>query len=590
MAISQASVTYYADNNFNINNIPASPAVLASASTTGSLEVINCLPLAGKQTAQLTVKTWSKLNTTSYLKLHFEQDGFDWYGIVTCYEYVAMDRVVITITIDAWLTCGGTAGISKVSGITKRHHVLDDTFGKYTQDDGLLSPSKPLRISEGERLFTGLGYISVGANVIVESTIDLVELGKSTYNDSITFDTDGEVTVPVIPSLSAEYSSSTVEMENPDSESVVSYVTTNPALAYFDGADEGVQSGMKKARSLGVENAILAQYNLPSAYADVDKTGYRGYIRLITGKSLKSTLSGDENRYEYANVMNKRLLYGQHNDYTIVSTASGNRLTISPEDLYVENTTHPSVITVVDPRSKGKPSFRFEYVNGDKSNWQNNLIEGLEWQNAPLNFTTASGSEVGRQMYNANVMNRNQTLLENQNLQAFNSAVGVGLGVLESESPIASALTGGISYTQMLAGQYAQAEQYKRSRSIEQAQFLVDNTVVTPQVNFPRSECLRDLVGNGCFVYRTMYSEYDLEKLDVVLNMFGYADVAPLSIDDFKNMLYYNYVEASNVKITTSINVPRHVKELCESQIGAGVRVWKVNPDDSYYTRQNRPS
>ena len=95
MAISQASVTYYADNNFDINNIPANPAVLAAASTTGNLEVINCLPFSGQTEVKIRVKSFAKLNTTSYLKIEFTQDGFAWYGIVNGFVYTSMDIVEI---------------------------------------------------------------------------------------------------------------------------------------------------------------------------------------------------------------------------------------------------------------------------------------------------------------------------------------------------------------------------------------------------------------------------------------------------------------------------------------------------------------
>lgn len=609
MTYSQARVYYYADNNFDINNIPDSPQVLVNSSTYGPLDVINCLPLAGKQSTVITVKAFSKLNTTSYLAIQFDSDGFTWYGIVTGYEYVAMDRVAISLQIDGWLTCGGISAITSISGMTVRHHVLDDTFGKYTQPDPLTNPRGPLLITEGENLFSD--DATTKQYKIVLATIDLKALGDTSYKDALTYvdPQDPESSQVSVPNVPYPETNATATMYTDPS---TGFSTTEmPNVQIYDGDDEQVKRGMAKARSLGIESGIIGQYVVSSKFIVQPNFSGSTITSSLSGVKRTSTLSNKENNYEYATVMNKRLLYGENNHYVLVSYASGNKTEFSPEDIYDSTLNRPKVTMVADPRQSGKPYYRFDTFKGSNSNFFTNCVEGLQWQNAPLAYVATSGHGIALSIMANKHRSDAWNFMENYNIKTtsmlgsvMKNEVGDYSKIITNPDKVSSgspyAPTGALAASYGIAIgetalEYASIEQQanalERSRQLEKMQYNVSNFVVAPEIQFPRSESLRDFLGNGVFVFRYRLSDQDLANADKLLNMYGYLDTAPLSIDDFKNMSYYNYVEASGVKITTSIlNIPRHVKEIAQQQISAGVRVWHVNPDDTLYSQNNRPT
>ena len=201
MSAPLASVRAYSGGGFNMNNIPATVAILEANSTVNDLEVINCLPVSGKSNTTIIVKPFSNLTKIDYIRI-IGSDGVAWYGIVNGYEYVSMTSVAINATLDGWLTCQA-AGIQKISGYLTRHSTADDDLFKYTEPDELLVPSKPLEMTF-QNVFVSTG----GHTPLIESTIDLVLMGGDLYKESRTFDSDGEVVVP----LAASSPSSTVQI------------------------------------------------------------------------------------------------------------------------------------------------------------------------------------------------------------------------------------------------------------------------------------------------------------------------------------------------------------------------------------------
>ena len=595
MAIPSATVTAYYGNNFDINNIPASPSVLESSSSTESVATINCLPLSGKSRADITVKAFNHLKETSYVKIVFSGDNFSWYATLDGYDYVSMDTVVLHLTIDAWLTCGGTSGITEISGLTKRHHVTDDTFGKYTQDDPLLVPRHPLVVRGCSSKWNSPKNTS--DVTIIAATIDLYSLGSQNYNSAILYTESTEsVVVPEIPSNAAE---TLCRLPN----APAGYLFSIPGVVYFDGNNAQVQRGVAVARSLGVENGIIGQFSVPSEYFDsASSTISNGKYISLYGKMYSDSPSNIIFLYGN-NVKNNRLRYGKYNVYGIVSLASGNRSEFKAEDLYNNDspTTSPDVDMIADPRQNGKPYFKFSYIknmdaNVDGSEFMNS-IEGIAWDNAPINYSQSSGVAVKQSMYEMNKTIQDAQFKENIGKMLGSEAgsavsdiargavsggpagaLGAGIGSLAIHG-----LSAGVQY-------YNAREDYERMRAKEKAEFLIDTQIYAPEVVFPsNNDFIRDSVGNGVLVYAYGYNEDDLPVLDKILNMYGYADIAPLELSDFNSMTHFNYVEATDVHIKTSVKVSKTIRELCEAQISSGIRVWKHDVDDSYYTAQNRP-
>lgn len=117
------------------------------------------------------------------------------------------------------------------------------------------------------------------------------------------------------------------------------------------------------------------------------------------------------------------------------------------------------------------------------------------------------------------------------------------------------------------------------------SEYGFDQTVVAPEVHFPRSESIRDFVGNGVMVYRLRYHPVDLTRLDKKLTMYGYKTTDVLEKSFFTNRQYFNFVQCSSVSLGGDF--PMYIRERAAQQLTGGVRVWHVKPNVSYYTSGN---
>ena len=70
---------------------------------------------------------------------------YTYYSIVS-YEMTSPDVAVLSVVMDSFLTAGGINGVTFIDGVTERHHVADDLFGEYCEDDPMLVPSEPLML------------------------------------------------------------------------------------------------------------------------------------------------------------------------------------------------------------------------------------------------------------------------------------------------------------------------------------------------------------------------------------------------------------------------------------------------------------
>lgn len=606
-----ATIVAYYNINTNTKNIMRNPTRLAAVAQTKQLETVSCLPFTGQKTATVRVKPFAELNSTKYLKITSNLDGFSWYGIVRGFHYENPGCVAIDLVVDGWMSCGGTTNITSISGITQRHHVTDDTFGKYNAPDAMLSCTEPLQMIATSPLFnykaeqysneTPAGSDPTKGIVIVVSAINLYAMGQSMVStagaDTFSNGT-GSVTVPALADITdAMYPKIKMTVQGAGTlETVV------PSVAFFDGSDDVVQKGIRIAREMGQDSAIIYQYVIPEGFATITKSQLSipspepGLLFTTEVISEVSCIGELENlgtvdtdfKYEYdSSVKNKRVLYGDTSKYGIIAIATGSKSEFNPEDLALNDTNNaPIVFCTADCRDQGTPMFRFLMIHGGQTNgvWFRDVVQGAKWQSLPLRFTERSGVGVDRMLFES------QREVSNIKHNASQAIAGVGAlasvaGGIASGNPMAIGAGAGA-----LFGMAQNEFNYRLDRELEKQQFEVRAQIVAPQINFPQSESLRDLAGNGCVGYRLMPTATDRTRMDKILNMYGYADVKPLQLDDFTSMLYYNYVEANDVKITTNLAVPLSIIEIAQEQVTAGVRVWDVNPADSYYTLQNRPS
>lgn len=626
MAYSTANVIAYCDTGFSATNTPANATVLqSSAQAVVDLGTINCLPLVGKSGGVIQINDFNGLSKCDYMRITFTDSPVTSYWLVVGYEYVAGDTVNVELILDGFLTCGGTAGITQLSGYVKRHTVADDTYGKYVQSDPLLIPSQNLifrYIHKG-----ALKALSEDFYTVVLSTINLLFLGALdstemglTYGDgTIT----GKVTVPNVPKI-------------PDTwKTKIKYGTYEyniPAGFCFNGDNATVQEGISRCRSLGIENAIIACYALPKSkfYAHeltvtlpivgTTATGLFDYIE------PNSNYSGSDDtglRIKFKTVNNNRAIYSAYDNVKLVSIASGEQVEFDIADLYSASADNATVTIkeVGDGRAHGKPIFYPQYFMGNEQSVDAMFasIGGMEWQNVPLVFDYASGEGIRRNRYFATTQLGAQNMLEEHQLANYMGVVNTTLGATQGgysatqsyansyrtdnegngafmANPYAigggyalNVLNSGMQQIGSYGNRQLAEEQYLRARRLEKKDLLIETRVVAPEISFPVSESVRDFIGNGFVIALVTPTDADIERFDRILTQFGYLDAGTeLTVNDLTAGKYFSYIEASNVQVQTNEPVSRVIKEACEAQITAGIRIWKQRPDFSLYAQSNR--
>ena len=246
-----------------------------------------------------------------------------------------------------------------------------------------------------------------------------------------------------------------------------------------------------------------------------------------------------------------------------------------------------------------------------------NCISGLPWQSAPLVYTSKSGSELDTVRYQTSQfisdetfrmqteivkVNTQKVTLRNA-MSLWGAASGVGTSYAMNSGGTASdmmarnsAKTGALGSivgigVDTLTGFHSDMNTLDHlnrahiNELVKEAQeFYISQRVVAPQVNFPRSEGLRDFKGNCCVPYRYRYSTKDLAKMDKILTMYGYADhqAAPGNEAFLTNRPRFNYVKIAGASIGGTL--PAWEREAITNIFSIGVRIWHTLPNQAYYT------
>ena len=599
--------TFYYNTNLTSVNTLKDPATLATAQTktVPALDIIS-----GQNLTRITVKaSFSDLENVDFCVLQNGTYTY-FYSVEGPATPSSSDVWTVSVNMDAWLTgvyrAGGLNNIEILDGITERHHVTqaEDTFGAYTEPDNLLTPSKELSITETEVFNPRIDTANL---IIVESLVKLGDAGTNreaiTYTDSTT---GAECTVPA-----------PLESEDDSTFCVASWDNTThdstEGSAYYDRSNTYVQKGLDAVRRLGNDTgAVLASVKIPNAYVTTSYVDAKGHIGIITGNQWSKVLTGMP--YEYATVNNKRVLYGETSAYVVYSVASGHSMQFNPEQLYKSGDTAPTIYMDIDPRVTGSPIFRFKYYKGIDvitNNLFHNAVYGLEWAQAPLVYTGASGSALTEVQYQANTEinkdNLDMSLAQIQ-LQREQQQRSIGVGILQGAvqqgitgaalggvggaiggaigGAVGSGIMGAYNYWEGENTRTLQTEQlqqkYQNNANKELLALKIATSYACPSLHFLRSNSMRDYLGNGAYIVRYKPQASDIAKMDKILTMYGYKDTKVLSLSDFDKRSKFSYVKASGVQIGG--NLPKWLREAMASQISAGVRVWKQLPDSTVYT------
>lgn len=133
----------YYDTGFNSINVPDSEATLVRAS--GNVRTFSTIDILQRYfLSKITIRAFEDdVINADYLKIYDEnnESKYAFYSI-NGYTMTSGDVVDLAVVMDPLLCCGGIDNIDFLDGMTRRHHVSDDTYGAYQEDDPLLIPSK----------------------------------------------------------------------------------------------------------------------------------------------------------------------------------------------------------------------------------------------------------------------------------------------------------------------------------------------------------------------------------------------------------------------------------------------------------------
>lgn len=431
-----------------------------------------------------------------------------------------------------------------------------------------------------------------------------------------------------------------------DGQSPIGSMYKLPSTTAFLYANSDVREGLKALYSAG-QLSLMAAYVIPKEYlqtaAIVVFSDKQSAVQDIVGAHEKISPSANDFKYEYPitgyTVKNKKT-YTLFNQYQLVNVASGGSVIKDAYDLYKSGDTAPSVILWCDPSPSGKPMGRFSHIK-DSANIFADVVYGAPWYQQQLVFEGVSGSlwnSINAAFANANLSRQAQEnkLLQqytaaqygrdiarldyNSRFAATGAAVNMGFDIVKggvgavgdfaagnygqaarSAVDIAQASINGARDIANIASQYAmnkadrdaqnaytQATQGLTERAIAQAinensvGLLKNNTIVSPTVLFTPTDNLALYGLNKFKAYHVTLDDDDVKELDKYFQRYGYNGLhRPLTAACFNARTYYSYVQAFDVNIKSTFGM--RIRQKAISQLNAGVRVWKVLPDASYY-------
>lgn len=561
-------VKLYKNTGFNPENIPASPAVLdsvASAGTVPALEIMQQRYLSGVRVSI----SWDDVKDVDYCKI-----GDEYYFVGNGIRMVASDVAYLPLELDPITSVGGVGNIKVLDGQTERYSGVSVGSG----DDPLLAPKNTMDIEGGWILgdTTGTEYIectlSPGGTALGEGV---------TYVDSATGE---KVCTPKAKDCN-------VRTIFEDVAGNTNYRDT----CLYDSSDANTRANIATLRSLGLEGAIISHVRYPSAMVDITTGGetHGGQTEPIAARVKGTSVTAVQlpitediaSGYDNAAHIN-------NSDYSKVGLVScdGSSVEFIPADVDISM----GVTRITDPNPDGRPFFRFKKYKGDSSvaGFWKNAIAGMKWKNIPLKFVEASGSAISRIKTNEQLLDnqydmekQNSKLLANSYANATNALVSGGAS-LAMGNPLGAAMAVG----NMAASAMTTATDMFYNRAdlnVKNRKAILDmavGNVQVPQLSFPyQAETLRDMNGNGVYCYRYKYSAADLARIDKLITRYGKKYVAALTEDMLVPGANDNFVfiQCNGVSVTHKTPAGRSsnwLNQAIAGQLEGGIRIWNVAP------------
>lgn len=422
----------YYDTGFNSINVPDSEETLIASS--GNIKTFSTMDILQRYfLSKITIRAFEDdVINADYLKIYDEnnENKYAFYSI-NGYNMTSGDVVELTVIMDPLLSCGGIENIEFLDGMTRRHHVSDDTFGAYQEDDPLLVPTRVycgqvasfmtdvsdmcLIILSNYEIYGNsqiecninrhLNVIADGDNYQIDSSNDDVPLFNITPNHI----PESGTVVEMYNNFGAYFTGGNTYFNNYGD---IYHIFDCSEWSATEEGDTGLTQFMGKVKELieyGRSDVIKKAYLVPKNY--MASQGYPNDTGWESPSSYKgpygSVVTNRENDVIFSNknmsipsqynkwskgvytrqfpldfrksgiitdVNNNRVLYGKHFAYTFMSPTSGEKCIINPElikpstvEIDGEPTTAPEIRYTVDIRDNGKPIFYIPTYGDDNT-------------------------------------------------------------------------------------------------------------------------------------------------------------------------------------------------------------------------------
>lgn len=478
---------------------------------------------------------------------------------ITGIEMLNDNVAVLTLQQD-YLTTVGIDNFTIISGWCTRRCVgynEDALFSNVIPED--FTPSEELYIEDPHLIVGDEG--SAKESFIVAS-IDLTWISR----DAEKYDDPVSNSFVLVPEIEGVGSVITAYSLHPFANSTV---LTNdiPVTCMYDPSVQRVQTGLKDARSLGLEGTIIASYAIPSFWINSKNVSTLGKVFNIDDNhgSLRSQYNLTWGSYK-----NNKVFSGQFQKITLYSNASKENKEFRVEDI-IDSNNEAYYYYFADIRYNGCPfirprNFKNKTIGEGNKSFMG-VIRGADWTNTPLFYNdNGSGFRIQRAI---------DTLNDSfQNLQYAFGGIASGLAMASGlkEGNVVSAGQGALELGKNIGG----ALTYNlHDMFSDNLQFSIPR----PDLKFSMTPSIQDYIGNCFYELRTRLSDNDMTRFDNYLTMFGYAVSEPLQDNHLKTRQNFNYIKALDANIKTTY--PLYMRAGIIEQILNGVRIWHVAPSNT---------
>lgn len=588
------SCVFYIHTGFDKDNYPDDAGLLELCQ---KYEVPSIDTLQDYILPYVDVRTiWSVIQDADYCMVN------NFYYKITGITMTSTDVARVFLEPDYVLSAGGPAQLEYTDGITERVcvGVASDTYGAYTEPDILTTPTQSMVIES--HWYNPVSETPEGESeyfTLIESTIDIAQTGAGASAVSYTTTGGDQVVVPVPTQLSTYTSYPYVGQRG----------TGLYIRGYSDALDATIQAGVTRARALGVESAIVAQYQIPRVFIGGTVTT-NALLTTVLARASDTIASGIQ--YEQsttATIKNRRCFYGEYPRFGLLTTA-GNRAEFNGETIYDDQKTSPTISLRVDVTPQGCPYYRFtDYMGEDATGYKfwANCVAGSNWKQVPLIYQGESGSSINRMVFDTEQSLKKQELendisfmwqdIQEEGLKSLVGSIGGGIAG-SSMGALAGygmgLISGGGNWYTSIQDAFTREERMKTAYGLsaisDVTKYLAQHAAVAPELTFPfNSDIVRDAMANGLYIYRYKYTDYDIARIDKLLTMYGYKHTKALERSDFYTRPKFNYVKAHGVSVNGERleTLPRWWTDGISAQIERGGRWWHVLPDTSIYNTGN---